>query len=171
MGRIRQNRSKKNDPRGRRLSDDELEVIFETLCEHIEDLRDDRNPLLKVCSYNECDEGEDTFTVYLDNAKSVRVTRMHEHIQLFNEQTGNRVEVEAETDEDGGTTWMLYIPLFVPHSKRAQGAAVQRKKRRLQEPDLGELIKWVSIFIGTNVLGQLLEQQTMYQLVRNMLQI
>ena len=171
MSRKKYSRSKKKDSRGHRLSDDELEVIFETLCEHIEDLRDDRNPLLKVCSYNECDEGEDTFTVYLDNAKSVRVTRMHEHIKTFNEQTGNRIEVEAETDEDGGTTWMLYIPLFVPYSKKAQPTVAKRKRHYLQKPDVGELIKWVSIFVGTNVLGQLLEQQTVYQLARNMLQI
>ena len=163
---------KRRDARGRRLSDEELEIIFENLCDHIEELRDDRNPLLKVCSYNECDEGEDMFTVYLDNAKSVKLTRMYEHIAAFNRKTGNRIEVEAETDEDGGTSWMMFIPLFVPHSRNnepAEGAYTPAKRRT--GPDYGELVKWVSVLVGCNILGDLLNQQTLYSLVKNVLHV
>ena len=66
----------------RKLSDRELEEQFDLLCEHMEELRDNHNPLLKLCSFGECNEGLDVFTVYLDSSfRSHRLgTNCNDHV-------------------------------------------------------------------------------------------
>ena len=163
---------KKRDPRGRHMTDEELESVFEQLSEHIELLRTPRMPLIKVCDFGTCDEGPDTFTVYLDNAKSVNLSRMYQHIEEFNRATGYNIEAEADTDEDGGTSWMLFIPLYVQESTKIKKPRHRHYGRgRSNDSNYGELIKWASVFIVCNVGGYLLNEPTIYQIARNTFQI
>ena len=149
----------------RKLSDRELEEQFDLLCEHMEELRDNHNPLLKLCSFGECDEGLDVFTVYLDNVKSMRISKIHKHLEIFNKQHNCNVEVENDMDENGGTEWKLFIPLYVERKHGHVSSGKKGKKRHRHSSDGTDFIKWLLVFGAATFAGHFIQEPNIYDLI------
>ena len=153
-------KTKKRNPLGRELSDEEIGDMFYGFKEHVErEMRDSHNSHMKVCPFNQAKQGLQALTVYLTGVESVGIDGINDTVKSFDK----RAKVETEEGHDGKFRWMVQLPIHVPYGQ-AQEYAPGKKHRKVRGPRIETLAMWTVVLVASVVGGQMLGQPTLYSL-------